>query len=150
MQLNASFQLSATLAPALAYVVENFADEITLEDLAQVTGLSRFTFCRRFHLETGIPPMRWLWLFRALLAREMISLDPSWSLTDVAFACGYTSSAHFSRAFRAAFQTSPTAARRMALAANDAAPKAHVFGASYDSTQLAQRVIADSFARRLA
>jgi len=119
--METSIKLSADVLPAtqsfdglrlaskvIPYVLENFADEICLEDLAREAGMSRFNFCRRFHKECGLPPMRWLWNFRTLLAAEFIALDPRWSLTDVAFSCGFTSSAHFSRSFRAMFAKSPS------------------------------------------
>jgi transcriptional regulator GlxA family with amidase domain len=102
--------------PAIAFVLANFAEEIGLEDLARAAGMSRFSFCRRFHRECGLPPMRWLWLFRAVLAGEFISLEPRWSLTDIAFTCGFTSSAHFSRSFRALYGRSPSVFKREALA----------------------------------
>ena len=102
--------------PVVAYVLANFAEEIDLDDLAREAGLSRYNFCRRFHRDCGLPPMRWLWAFRAALAAEFIGLDPSWSLTDVAFSCGFTSSAHFSRAFKGAYGVSPSEFRKAALA----------------------------------
>lgn len=99
------------------FVLENFAEEIALEDLAREAGMSRFNFCRRFHKECGLPPMRWLWNFRTILAAEFITLDPKWSLTDIAFSCGFTSSAHFSRSFKAMFQKSPSQFKKEIIAA---------------------------------
>lgn len=102
----------------IGFVLANFADEIRLEDMADAAGMSRFNFCRRFHKDCGLPPIRWLWNFRVVLAYEFIALDPRWSLTDVAFACGFTSSAHFSRSFKAVFSQSPSAFRKERLAAD--------------------------------
>ena len=45
----------------IGFVLANVAEEINLDDLARQADLSRFTFCRRFHAECGLPPMRWLW-----------------------------------------------------------------------------------------
>ena len=100
----------------MPFILETFADEITLDDLARVAGMSRFNFCRRFHQECGLPPMRWLWSFRTILTAEFITLDPKWSLTDVAFSCGFKSSAHFSRSFKILFHQNPSQSRREALA----------------------------------
>jgi AraC-like DNA-binding protein len=60
--------------------------------------------------------MRWLWNFRTMLAKELIVMDPTWSLTDVAFTCGFTSSAHFSRTYKQMFGESPSELRRRAQA----------------------------------
>jgi len=100
----------------VAFVLGNFAEEICLDDLAREAGMTRFNFCRRFQRECGVSPMRWLWNFRTLLAAEFINLDPRWSLTDIAFSCGFTSSAHFSRSFKAMFKKSPSAYKKEALA----------------------------------
>ncbi len=110
----------------IAYVLEAFAEEISLEDLAREAGMSRFNFCRRFHKECGLPPMRWLWNFRTQLAAEFILLDPRWSLTDIAFSCGFTSSAHFSRSFKAAFGKSPSQFKKEALGREKQGPAAPV------------------------
>lgn len=116
-----------TLNPVMSFVLERFADEISLDDLAAAAGLSRYNFCRRFHRECGVTPMRWLWTFRTLLAAEFIRLDPTWSLTDVAFSCGFTSSAHFSRSFKGVVGQSPSLFRKIALSGAQARP-----GAGYD------------------
>jgi transcriptional regulator GlxA family with amidase domain len=112
----AGFEGPRLARKVIGFVLANVAEEINLDDLARQADLSRFTFCRRFHAECGIPPMRWLWNFRTQLAAGFIDLDPRWRLTDVAFACGFTSSAHFSRTFKAMFHKSPSAYRREAAA----------------------------------
>jgi transcriptional regulator GlxA family with amidase domain len=107
----------------LEYVAQNFAEEITLEDMASAAGLSRFSLCRWFQRRFGVSPVRWLWMFRALLAHELISMEPRWSLTDIAFATGFTSSAHFSRFFRQVFGMTPSALKAEAEARAEASGK---------------------------
>ncbi len=104
----------AIAQPVISFVLANFAEEIELDDLANAAGMSRFAFSRKFHRECGVPPMRWLWSFRTMLAAEFIELDPDWSMTDIAFSCGFSSSAHFSRSFRAVFGVTPSRFRREA------------------------------------
>jgi len=101
----------------IAYVMENFAEEITLEEMSATVGISKFSLCRSFQRRFKATPMRWLWTFRAILAFEFIALEPRWSLTDIAFSCGFTSSAHFSRFFKATFKCSPSQHRMRSLAA---------------------------------
>ena len=103
----------------ILFILENFSEDIALDDLAQQAGMSKFNFCRRFQIDCGITPMRWLWDFRTLLAAEFINQDPNWSLTDVAFSCGFTSSAHFSRAFKKVHGKSPSQYRKEAKATLD-------------------------------
>lgn len=103
---------------AFTYVLEHIGDEISLSDLALSVGLSRYNFCRKFQKIYGIPPMRWLWIFRAVLAAEFIKIDPEWSLTDVAFTVGFSSSAHFSRVFKQFLGETPSQFRKKARAEN--------------------------------
>jgi AraC-like DNA-binding protein len=97
-------------------VLSRFSEALTLEDLASAVGMSRWHFCRRFQSIVGVSPIRWLWALRTQLAATFIELEPRWTLTDVAFACGFGSSAHFSRAFKAAHGVSPSAYRQRAHA----------------------------------
>ncbi len=147
------FAMNALLAPALpstaavgvtfpkiaekvvAYVLEAFAEEITLEDLAREAGMSRFNFCRRFHKECGVPPMRWLWNFRTILAAEFITLDATWSLTDIAFSCGFTSSAHFSRSFKTMFSKSPSQHKKEVLQATAAVSQSANFDGLFSNNR---------------
>ena len=96
------------LDKTLEFVVERLGEDISLEELAEYLGTSRFSLCRRFQQRFGVTPIRWLWNFRALLAHQFIEIEPRWSLTDVAFFCGFTSSAHFSRFFRQVHGNSPS------------------------------------------
>jgi AraC-like DNA-binding protein len=118
---NADHRADNMLEPIVAYVMENFAEEISLEDLSATVGISRFSLCRAFQRRFKVTPMRWLWTFRAILAFEFIALEPRWSLTDIAFSCGFTSSAHFSRFFKATFKCSPSQHRIRSLSAMRAA-----------------------------
>ena len=98
-------QLLNGIIPLLS---QNIAEEIDLDTLASSVGMSRFCFCRTFHKLFGISPVRWLWRLRAHVACQVMSAFPERSLTDVAFACGFTSSAHFSRHFRRVMGTTPS------------------------------------------
>lgn len=76
--------------------------------LATALGLSPRRLQEVFALE-GTTPTAWLWERRLQRARRLLR-DPasaSASISDVAFACGFSSSAHFSHRFRARFDVSP-------------------------------------------
>ena len=111
---------------ALSVMMERFSEELSLDDLAEATGVSKFVLCRSFQREFSVTPIRWLWYFRTILAAEFIKAAPQYSLTDIAFACGFTASAHFSRSFRALFQQAPIDYRRRIREelANHPAPQA--------------------------
>lgn len=96
----------------LVHMIENFSEGMNLDELSEVAQVSKFNLCRSFRRRYGVPPMRWLWVFRVLLAAEFIKIAPEWSLTDIAFTCGFSSSAHFSRNFSAVMKRPPSSFRR--------------------------------------
>ena len=61
-----------TLAPVRAWMLDNLAQRHTLDELAHRAHMSRRTFIRRFHLETGLSPMAWLTSARLDWARELL------------------------------------------------------------------------------
>ncbi len=91
----------------ITYISCHIAEPLTLSQLAWHVGMSRYAICRLFQRRYGVSPMRWLWRYRMKAAREMILRCPDLSLTDVAFACGFSCSAHFSRCFKKAYGESP-------------------------------------------
>ncbi len=88
-------------------LILNIGEELRLEDLAKFAGTSKFSLSRAFQKKFGMPPMRWVWRIRAILAREILMVSRQWTVTDVAFMCGFTSSSHFSRFMKIEFKTSP-------------------------------------------
>lgn len=97
-----------SLAPLQAYVIKNISEDISLDDLAATVGISKFALTRLFHKNFGIAPMRWLWSFRAHLARDIISKGLGLALMDVLTLCGFNSPQHFSRFFRKTFRQAPS------------------------------------------
>lgn len=97
-----------SLGSALDFICDHFDQEIDLGDIAAAVGVSRFYLCRRFNRSFGVTVMGWVWSLRAHLARELMLGCPHLRLTDVAFSCGFNSSAHFSRTFRRIFDVSPS------------------------------------------
>ncbi len=109
-------------------LLTSFAEPLTVADMAAACGMSRFKFCRDFSAAFGASPMRWLWVFRGLLAAEFMLLEAEWPLTDIAFACGFNSSAHFSRTFKSIFRESPSAYRERSVLSEQTPGVSSVFG----------------------
>jgi len=85
--------------------------DLTLKHLAAESGYSRTHFCRMFRVATGKTPHRYLLELRLKRAESLLT-SGSLSLIDIAFACGFSSHAHFSTAFRSRYGVSPSAYRR--------------------------------------
>ncbi|MCX6129368.1 MAG: AraC family transcriptional regulator [Proteobacteria bacterium] len=97
-----------------SYLVANVGEDISLDDLAAAVKISKFALTRLFHKHYQQAPMRWLWSYRAHLAKEVIQMDLGLPLMDVLTLCGFNSPQHFSRFFRKTFQQTPSALLRVA------------------------------------
>jgi AraC-like DNA-binding protein len=95
----------------LDYFHAHFTEDISLESLANVSGLSPFHFCRAFRTSVGISPWQYLKDIR-LAESRLLLLKSKLSVTDIALALGYNSTSHFSTAFRNAFGVSPSQFRQ--------------------------------------
>lgn len=91
-----------------SYLVKNIGENLSLDDLALSMGISKFALTRLFHKRYKVAPMRWLWSFRAHLAKDVISMQLGLPLMDVLTLCGFNSPQHFSRFFRKTFRQAPS------------------------------------------
>jgi len=85
--------------------------DLTLSVLAAECGYSRAHFSRLFAAATGQTPHRYV-LERRLERAKSLLERRTLSLLEIAFACGFSSHAHFSTAFRSRYGLSPSACRR--------------------------------------
>ncbi len=78
----------------------------TVEQMAQLAGLSRARFAGRFGETVGESPMRYLARWRMNLATRLLR-EGSEAVSEVAYGLGYESLAAFSRAFKREVGVSP-------------------------------------------
>jgi AraC family transcriptional regulator len=88
----------ARLRRALDHISANLDEEITLNQLAQVAGVSVFHFARTFTRAMGVSPSRYVSRMRLEKAMAEIAADKL-SLAEIAFRAGFSSQASFTRAF---------------------------------------------------
>jgi AraC family transcriptional regulator len=98
------------IARALWFVESHFAQEITLDDVASVAGVSRRHLSRTFSLATGTGLMAYVRARRLSEAARVLAAGAPDILT-VALDWGYGSHEAFSRAFREQFALTPEAVR---------------------------------------
>lgn len=84
---------------------------LTLQQLADLCGLSRSHFARAFKRSTGLPPHRWLLARRVEMAQDML-LTSALTLEQIALGCGFADQSHLSRVFAAFVGTPPGEWRR--------------------------------------
>jgi len=98
---------------ALWFIESHLADELTLDDIAGVAGVSRFHMVRSFAAATGLSVMRYVRARRlSEAARSLAAGAPD--ILNVALDADYGSHEAFTRAFRDRFGVTPEAVRSLA------------------------------------
>jgi AraC family transcriptional regulator len=90
------------------YIENNIYEELSLETLARVANFSRFHFHRIFGAMVGETLNQFIQRVRVEKAAIQLVTNPKKSITDIAFDCGFSGSAPFSRVFRETFKMSPS------------------------------------------
>lgn len=94
-----------------AYVEENLADDVCLEDMAACVGLSPAHFSRAFRAEMGVSPYAWVVQARVERVKEAL-LNSRKPLAEIALQCGFASQSHMTETFRRATGLPPARWRR--------------------------------------
>lgn len=102
----------ARINRVMDHVEASLASEFTLDELARVAGFSRFHFNRIFHALTGESLFTFIQRIRVERAAAMLLNNRSRPITDIAYDCGFSSSAAFSRSFRNRFGMTATQWRK--------------------------------------
>ena len=93
------------------YIDANLSEDVTLNDLASIAGISRTSFIRRFNASMHVSPGRFLLQKRIERAQDLLATSEM-SISDIAMACGFSSPSHLSVAFRRATGITPSVFRR--------------------------------------
>lgn len=83
----------------------HYADDVNVQTLAAIAGLSRAHLTRAFAQHFGVPPHIYLNAVRIRKAQE--AMLAGGSLADVAADCGFADQSHFNRRFKGALGVTP-------------------------------------------
>ena len=81
------------------YIEANLSRDITLSELADLAGFSRFHFARAFKRSTGLPPHQYLLRQRIERAKELLALG-GLPVTEIAASVGFAGPAPLALTFR--------------------------------------------------
>lgn len=95
------------LQKMLTYIYENYAEPVTLEDIAKVADISRSEAGRCFHTYMGCSPIDALIQYRLKMAHRLLR-ERTQTLQQISYACGFNSVNYFSRQFKKRFGYAPS------------------------------------------
>jgi len=94
------------------YISEHCTEDLTLDDVANLAGFSKYHFSRLFKQFTNVSFYKFLNQKRIALAEKQLS-DVNNSITDVAINSGFSSMSSFIRMFKQIKNCTPTEFRNM-------------------------------------
>ncbi len=90
------------------YIEKNIKHDLGLKKLAKIAGFSPFHFHRIFSAFVGETLNSFIKRLCAEKAAMMLDGNPKYSITEIAFECGFSSSQSFARDFKEYFGVSPS------------------------------------------
>lgn len=89
------------------HITDHCTDNISVDDLADLAGFSKFHFARLFKQFTGISCYEYLTQKRIAHAERLL-IEPNLSITEIAMRSGFNSLSTFNRIFKAAKGCTPS------------------------------------------
>lgn len=108
---NTAKRSSKECAAAKRYLDEHFAENITLDALAEVTHINKYYLAHTFTKEYKISPINYLIRKRIDESKSLLR-STDYSLSEISSMMGFSSASYFSQSFRKLENTSPTEYRR--------------------------------------
>ncbi|QFY63118.1 AraC family transcriptional regulator (plasmid) [Rhizobium grahamii] len=97
---------TSRIVQAIAWLKQNFAEPVQVEDLASRAGMSVTSFHRHFRRATSMTPIQYQKRVRLIHARTKL-LSEQRSVASIGFEIGYESASQFNREYRREFGASP-------------------------------------------
>jgi len=108
---NAEYKSIKLMAEACLYISQNCTNPLTLDDISQHMGFSKFHFSHLFKTYTNMTFIDFLTTERIKRAESLIS-NPKAQIIDIAFDSGFSSISSFNRAFKKIKGISPSEFRK--------------------------------------
>ncbi len=94
------------------YIETHLEKSMTLGELAAIANFSKFHFTRIFHAMVGETPFQFITRLRLEKAASLIVTNKKESISQIAYACGFSDTSIFSRNFKSYFKVSPSQFRK--------------------------------------
>ena len=108
-------EIDARISKAIAYVEEHFTDDISIENLADVSSMSISRFFPNFKKAMGVTPVEYLNHYRVSKAIILLMNDSDLSIENISAQVGFESAAYFRRVFKKVTGKSPREYRKTSM-----------------------------------
>lgn len=109
------------LSRLLTYIHKNFADPISVSDIAKEAGISERECLRCFQKTIQLPPIQYLLKYRVMQGAELLLTNPSASVSEIGTRCGFDSQSHFAKMFKRFYNCTPREYRKEHLTVTQSA-----------------------------
>jgi len=99
---------------AIQFARDHLEEDITVDDLADAAGYSRYHFSRLFRESENVSPAAFLQGERLRKAARLLHTTDE-PIKTIAFACGFTSPNYFAKAFKRSFGVTPGQMRQSGM-----------------------------------
>lgn len=93
---------------ALLFIQEHFSEDMAIQDIAESADISVSTCLRLFRAALDTTPVRYLIDYRLQEAMEELKRKDGRTISEIAYACGFSDASYFNRCFKKAFSMPPT------------------------------------------
>lgn len=100
-------EISPAIQKVKNYIEDNLDQDISVDNMAKISGLSTYWFKEKFKKETGLSPADFVSRRKIQEAKKHLVSDTK-SITDIAFSLGFSSSQYFATVFKRYTGTTPT------------------------------------------
>lgn len=99
---------SAKIVTVCDYIALHLDDKLDVDQLSQVAHFSKYHFHRQFQVYTGLNVGKYILMMRLKRASYQLVFHTNEPITNIAFDASFENSESFSRAFKKAFQQTPS------------------------------------------
>ncbi len=92
---------------SINYIKQNFKRDLSLDEVSEAAGLSRYHFCREFRKATGLTPVEFINRTRCEFAKELLE-SKKFTISEISDISGFMTPAHFSKTFKGIFGVHPS------------------------------------------
>ena len=108
LEFRANGLAQSQLDRVIDYMKANLAQDLSILDLATLTGMSESHFSRSFKRSVGIAPYQYLMQQRVERAKQLLKRQTI-SISDIALDCGFANQTHLTKVFRQIAGVTPKA-----------------------------------------